>query len=73
MLAVGNDHQSFKLSIYNRFGEEVFAAANENEGWNGKLNNTGKPLPMEVYTWLVEIVYKDGEKVLDKGNVTLLR
>ncbi|MBN2174271.1 MAG: gliding motility-associated C-terminal domain-containing protein [Bacteroidales bacterium] len=70
---IGTDLKEFELSIFDRWGQEVFHTRNYNEFWNGRLNNTGKPQPIGVYTWQISLLYKGGQKTIDKGNVTLLR
>ena len=65
--------------IYNRWGEEVFkchtersrSAALEDCGWDGTYR--GEPAPQAVYTYYVEAVLLNGETVLKRGNVTLVR
>jgi gliding motility-associated-like protein len=70
---LGTDLKAFNLRIFNRYGQTVFETNDPDEHWNGRLNNTGQELPVEVYTWTVEISYIGGESVIDKGNVTLLK
>ena len=57
--------------VYNRWGERVFSTDNITQGWDGTFN--GQPQPLGVYTWLVVAVTKDGEEIVRKGNVTLVR
>jgi gliding motility-associated-like protein len=65
--------------IYNRWGEEVFkchtersrSAALEDCGWDGTCR--GEPAPQAVYTYYVEAVLLNGETVVKRGNVTLVR
>jgi len=59
------------FSVYNRWGEQVFTTNNIDDGWDGTFRNTEQELG--VYVWTVEALTKDNEKVLRKGNVTLLR
>ncbi len=73
LFGLGTDMKDFLLTIYNRYGQIVFQTAEPETHWNGKLNNTGQELPVEVYTWIVEVNYFGGAKMADKGNVTLLR
>lgn len=40
-------------------------------GWNGTFG--GKPLPPDVYVYLIEFVCENGQIVQMKGNVTLIR
>jgi gliding motility-associated-like protein len=65
--------------IYNRWGEEVFkchtersrSAALEDCGWDGTYR--GEHAPQAVYTYYVEAVLLNGETVVKRGNVTLVR
>ena len=65
--------------IYNRWGEEVFScrtstplsAASNECGWDGTYR--GEPVPQAVYTYYVEAVLLNGETVVKRGNVTLVR
>ena len=34
----------FNMSIWNRWGENIFNTSNPNEGWNGRFQNIGKNL-----------------------------
>jgi gliding motility-associated-like protein len=70
---LGTDLVSFELNIYDRWGEIVFKTNDILEAWNGNLYNNGEPQPKEVYTWTASLEYSSGEKIADKGNVTLLR
>jgi gliding motility-associated-like protein len=65
-----------KMSIYDRWGEQVFArtdiqANNPNDGWNGQFN--GKDVQTGVYTYVVEVEYLDGEMETLTGTVTLVK
>jgi len=65
--------------IYNRWGEEVFScrtstplsAASNECGWDGTCR--GEPAPQAIYTYYVEAVLLNGETVVKRGNVTLVR
>jgi len=73
LFGMGTDLKDFHLTIFNRFGQVVYESKNVNEGWNGRLMNSGAPLPSEVYTWQTHITYVGGESIVDSGNITLLR
>jgi len=65
-----------RLLISNRWGEIIFDAKdfelnNPTKGWDGRLN--GKDLNPGVFIYHVEVEYIDGEVVLMKGDVTLMR
>lgn len=61
------------MRIYNRFGEMVFVTYDQNEGWNGKNINNDKECDLGVYFWIIEGVDKEGNSIIRKGDVTLLR
>ncbi len=63
---------SFKMSVYNRWGQEIFTSTNINgRGWDGKFN--GVDQNMGVYVYLIEVTFKNGVSEKRQGNVTLLR
>lgn len=65
--------KKFNISIWNRWGEVVFQSINPDLGWNGLKNNSGNPCPDGVYLCQVEFITAKGDKVVNKGYVTLLR
>jgi gliding motility-associated-like protein len=63
------------FQVYDRWGELVFSANdfianNEAYGWDGTFR--GKKQNNNVYTWLAEVEYLDGETEQLKGDVTLM-
>jgi gliding motility-associated-like protein len=63
---------SFKMDIYNRWGELIFETSSlDGAGWDGKLNNTDQP--NGVYIYVIDGTFKDGQKEHHQGNVTLIR
>lgn len=65
----GEAIESYKLYIYNSWGQLIFKS--QNEGWNGKSNNN---LCQEgVYNYIVEINDIFGRYLEKKGNVVLIR
>jgi gliding motility-associated-like protein len=67
---------TFKMTIFNRWGQLVFQADNINDVWDG--TNGGVYCEPDSYVWLVNIGFQgqdivtDGDVVL-KGTVTLVR
>jgi gliding motility-associated-like protein len=62
----------FQMNIYNRWGQLVFETGSLNgAGWDGKMN--GVPQPQEVYVYIIEATFRDGQKEHHQGNVTLMR
>jgi len=63
---------SFKLDIYNRWGQLVFTTNTlDGRGWDGKFNDVAQP--EGVYVYNIDATFKDGQKEHHTGNVTLLR
>lgn len=62
---------SFKLQIYNRYGELVFQTSDSLKGWDGKFK--GVVYSTSVFTW--QCTYQLVGKMLlhEKGTVTLIR
>jgi gliding motility-associated-like protein len=62
------------LSIFNRWGEEVFHSNTIGEFWNGQVMNSGKTAPGGVYVYRITIVSReDGTPLSKAGQVSLLR
>ena len=49
---IGKDVISYKMNIYNRWGEKLFETEDINAGWNG--NFKGTPSPAGTYIWFCE-------------------
>ncbi|NDC41303.1 MAG: PKD domain-containing protein, partial [Chitinophagia bacterium] len=64
--------KTFKLRIYNRWGQLIFETSNTyGKGWDGKFND--QPQPSGVYVYLIDAEFNDGKKETHQGNLTLLR
>ena len=64
---------NFSMTIFNRWGEQVFASENYNTAWDGSFG--GIPLNAGVYFYMVKVKFrKPGSKEeLHKGEITLIR
>ncbi len=58
-------------SIYNRWGILVYSGTNPNEGWDGTYQ--GKLQPQDVYHYTLVVEFSSKERVIKKGDITLLR
>lgn len=68
--------QILSLSVFNRWGEQVFFKQNfdfddETAGWDGRKD--GQVLPNAVFTYVALVELIDGEEKLVKGTVTLVK
>jgi len=67
---VANGVKTYRLEIYNKWGELIFVSEDVNKGWNGYIN--GKPAKQDVYVWRVKATFTDGSPLVKAGDVTLL-
>jgi gliding motility-associated-like protein len=67
----GDGIVALNFKIYNRWGEVVFETNDQSIGWDGTYK--GVPQEMEVYTYIVDALFLDGENIKLTGNITLLR
>lgn len=63
--------ENYSFSIFNRWGEEVFATNSANVGWDGTFSNVKST--QGVYTWKLNGQFYGGKMVNKKGIVHLLR
>lgn len=69
---LGSGIKTFRMNIYNRWGENIFSTTSINgRGWDGKFNEKFQPMGVYVYTIDVEFINK--VKKTYQGNVTLIR
>jgi gliding motility-associated-like protein len=64
------------MTIFNRYGQIVFqkrdfAANDPAAGWDGTIN--GKPAPVDVYVYTVDIICDNSTLIPYHGNVALIR
>ena len=62
----------FNMSIWNRWGEQVFETSDPNEAWNGRQKNVGGMSPPGVYVYVVTFTGPRGEGHEFKGYATLI-
>ncbi len=60
----------YHLKIYDRNGNLMFSSDNIKIGWDGYYK--GKMVPLGVYVYIVEGRFKDGEILLQKGDILVL-
>jgi gliding motility-associated-like protein len=59
------------LTIFNRWGQQVFTTTNAGIGWDGSFN--GQEMPTGTYVWMVGGVDYSGRVVEKRGTVILIR
>jgi gliding motility-associated-like protein len=64
-------HKDFSMSIFNRWGEQVFFTEDSEKSWNGEY--MGDLVPDGVYTYLIKFTFMDGKEYVYRGTLTVLR
>ncbi len=59
------------FKIFNRYGEQIFSTLDIKTGWDGMYK--GKALPIGTYFWIGEGINYRGDRVINKGDITLLK
>ncbi len=63
--------ESYKLRIYNRWGQQVFESTNYEDKWDGTFNAVAQPV--EAYLYLLEYKMYGKDAVAIRGELSLLR
>jgi gliding motility-associated-like protein len=69
-MPVGYGIKSFKLSIFDRWGVEIFKSQDTTIGWDGKYK--GKICEQGVYVFNLVVYTIDGKEIIKTGHLTLL-
>jgi hypothetical protein len=82
----GQGIKSLELTIYDRWGEQVYLTADVSEnmrsdgeccayggGWDGTYKNTGRPLNGSVFAFMLKGEFEDGAAFNESGNITLIQ
>lgn len=64
-------NQTFKIMIFDRWGEKVFESEDPNFCWNGYYNE--KLLSADVYIYHLTATFVGDKQINRKGNITLIR
>jgi len=65
------DPQSFTMTIFNRWGQQLFETTDITEGWDGKIN--GRFLTAGLYVYLLTYKSLEGKEYIKRGTVFLSR
>ncbi|PJB13888.1 MAG: hypothetical protein CO118_11540 [Flavobacteriales bacterium CG_4_9_14_3_um_filter_32_8] len=67
----GGPFESFNLRVYNEWGNEIFIALDQNEGWDGTYK--GNEQPAGTYMYLFEGTTIEGTKYSIASDFSLIR
>lgn len=60
-----------QLFVYDRWGEKVFETNSQDKGWDGKYE--GMLVDPGIFAYYLNIIFCDGEKYFEKGNISLIK
>ena len=63
----------YEFLIFDRWGQIVFKTNDMNTGWNGNKYNSGKIMPMDVYTYVINVKDLNQEFVTKNGTIMLIK
>ncbi len=68
------DATNYKLTIFDRWGDQVFTTANIDEGWNGSSNGNDHYVDTGIYTYLIKVTSATTEEKFEfTGFITVVR
>ena len=72
IITSGFDIYSYKMTLYNRWGEVIWESRNVYDGWDGTYGN--RMVPQGIYTWQVELKsLKSDKRQILIGSVNVLK
>lgn len=69
---VGFEKSSYKMIIYDRWGNIVHQSGDTDFGWDGR-DTKGQPCPQDMYTYRITMEGHEGLVPVFRGNVMLVR
>jgi gliding motility-associated-like protein len=67
----GSYIENIEVTIFNRWGNELYTWKDLNEGWNGEYK--GELVPDGTYFYIINVVFENREKKSVTGSITLLK
>jgi len=69
-----HDLNDFRLSIFNRWGEQMFFTTDYSKGWNGTDSGSGYYVDAGVYSYLIKFSSRTTEEKYEiTGHITVIR
>jgi gliding motility-associated-like protein len=67
----GNNILDFEISLYNRWGKQMFYSNDITNSWDGSFN--GSIVPVGTYSYVLKAFGRDGQSVRKSGNVIIIK
>lgn len=68
---INKDVTGLDMSIFNRWGQEIYHTSDINQGWDGTYG--GQASEVGVYQYIIKLKFRDGTVKTVTGDLTLLR
>ncbi len=65
--------KTYKMSIFDKWGEEIFHSEDQSIGWNGRFKGTGDVVQQDVYVYKIFVIDLMDNAYTYIGKVTLLK
>ncbi|MBI1191833.1 MAG: hypothetical protein GC205_01475, partial [Bacteroidetes bacterium] len=62
---------SYNLQVISRYGSVIFESNDPEQGWDGTIE--GQAAPGGSYGYILRFTAVNGQEILKKGNVTVVR
>jgi gliding motility-associated-like protein len=69
----GENIVEFSMRIFNRWGTQIFASTDVNQGWDGKVQGKSEIAPNDVYVYIIDTKDVIGEQRQYIGHVTIIK
>jgi gliding motility-associated-like protein len=69
----GIDNSTFELTVYDRWGKQIFISKDLYKGWDGKANSGADLAQIDTYVWSVHFKDNKGDNHKFVGHVSLIR
>jgi gliding motility-associated-like protein len=70
---VGIDPDNFEMTIYDRWGNQIFKTTDVTKGWDGRANGGSKVAQTDVYVWKIRTKDYGGQNHSYVGHVTIVK
>jgi gliding motility-associated-like protein len=70
---VGIDPENFEMTIFDRWGTEIYKTNDINKGWDGRANGGKNIAQIDVYVWKIKTKDYRGENHSYIGHVTIVK
>tara|TARA_B110000008_G_scaffold264030_1_gene287929 strand:- start:1112 stop:3424 length:2313 start_codon:yes stop_codon:yes gene_type:complete len=67
----GNNIIDFEISLFNRWGKQMFYSNDITNSWDGSFN--GSIVPVGTYSYVLKAFGRDGQLVTKSGNVIVIK